>query len=156
MTPKKSYFMSERCWREVLKKMPIPCVDTIVWKRNTFLMGWRTIQPYKNVWALLGGRISRGESFSETVIRQCRESGLTVRKPYFLGVCPVKFSSRHDITICMAAQWKSGNPTSTNELSRYMWFEADEIDEIKPIGGNYRKMLRDWWKRTGSEMKKDL
>ena len=28
-----------------------PCVDTIVWKEHTLLMGWRTIPPYKNLWA---------------------------------------------------------------------------------------------------------
>jgi ADP-ribose pyrophosphatase YjhB (NUDIX family) len=146
MSPQTSFLMSEHCWREVTRKMPIPCVDTIVWKKHTFLMGWRTIQPYKNVWALPGGRIVRGESFAETAIRQCRESGLRVDRPHFVGVYPVRFPSRHDITICMAAQWKSGNPIPTTELSRYAWFEVNRINNINTVGGNYKKMLRDWSK----------
>ena len=146
MPPQRSCLISEDCWREVTGKMPIPCVDTIVWTEHRFLMGWRTIQPYKNVWALPGGRITRGESFSQTAIRQCRESGLTIHKPYFVGVYPVRLLSRHDIAICMAAEWRSGNPTPTPELSRYAWFEADRLDRIKPIGANYKKMLRDWLK----------
>jgi len=148
MLLRRSQLMSEHCWREVTRKMPIPCVDTIVWKKHTFLMGWRTIQPYRNVWALLGGRIARGESFAQTAIRQCRESGLGIGEPQFVGVYPVKFPSRHDIAICMKAEWKSGNPVPTTELSRYAWFEANEVDKIRPIGPNYRRMLRDWWRMS--------
>ena len=155
MPPQRSHLMSERCWREVTEKMPIPCVDTIVWKKDAFLMGWRTIQPYKNVWALLGGRICRGESFVQTALRQCRESGLKIRKPCFVGVYPFKFPCRHDMTICMAGEWASGNPTPTTELSRYMWYEADKIDAIKPIGANYKKMISDWWKREEKRDPKD-
>jgi ADP-ribose pyrophosphatase YjhB (NUDIX family) len=148
MAPRRSFLMCQRCWREVTRKMPIPCVDTIVWNGNRFLMGWRKIPPYRNVWALLGGRISRGESFARTSICQCRESGVTIHEPHFLGTYPVIFSSRHDIVICMAAKWKSGDPSPTSELSRYEWFETDMIDKIKPIGANYKRMLQDWQTRV--------
>jgi len=144
MSPGRAYWMSKRCWREVTRKMPIPCVDTVVRRKNKILMGWRTILPYRNAWALLGGRITRGESFAQTSIRQCWESGVAIRKPRFVGVYPVRFSSRHDIVVCMAAEWRSGEPTPTAELTRYRWFDIDNIDKIKPIGANYRKMLRDW------------
>lgn len=46
--------IGKKCWKQLVKKMPIPCVDTIVWRDREFLMGWRTIPPYKNLWALLG------------------------------------------------------------------------------------------------------
>lgn len=138
--------ISERCWNEIVRKMPIPCVDTIVSKNGTFLMGWRIIKPYRNVWALLGGRIFRGESFIQTATRQCKLSGIIVHKPYFIGVYPVIFPSRHDVTVCMAAEWKSGNLKSTGELSRYRWFKINQINEIKHLGSNYRKMLMDWRK----------
>ena len=148
MPPKKSHLISTPCWHEVTRKMPIPCVDTIVWKKHAILLGWRTIRPYKNVWALLGGRITYGESFAQTATRQCMESGLKIHKPHFVGVYPVRFPTRQDITICMAAEWKSGDPTPTTELSHYEWFEPDRIGEIRRIGGNYKKMLQDWWKTT--------
>ena len=144
MLPERLEMIEENCWIEVTKKMPIPCVDTIVWRDHTFLMGWRTILPYKHVWALLGGRMTRGESFAQTAMRQCRKSGLEIHIPRFVGVYPVKFPSRHDITICMAAKWKSGTPAPTSELSRYRWFERNRLRQIQPIGANYQKMLRDW------------
>jgi len=134
----------EDCWVEVTKKMPIPCVDVIVWRDQRFLMGWRTIPPYRNVWALPAGRMARGESFAQTAIRQCRRSGVRIHTPRFIGVYPVKFPSRHNITTCMVAEWKSGTPVPTNELLRYRWFEAGKPQKIQPVGANYKKMLQDW------------
>ena len=132
------------CWIEVTKKMPVPCVDTIVWRDQEFLAGWRTIPSYKNLWALLRERMARGESFAQTAIRQCRKSGLRIHTPHFIGVYPVKFPTRHDMTICMAAEWKSGTRTATNELSRCRWFETRKLHHIRTIGANCQKMLRNW------------
>ena len=144
----RSQWVSEECWIEVTKKMPIPCVDTIVWKKNTFLMGWRAIKPYRHVWALIGGRMIRGETFVQTAVRQCRKSRLEIAAPRFVGVYPVKFPSRHDVTICLAARWKSGNPVVTTELSRYKWFETNKLVMTRSIGTNYKKMLIDWHKES--------
>jgi len=67
-------------------------------------MGWRIIPPYKNVWALPRGRMLRGESFIQTAMQQCAEIGLKIRDLRYLGLYPVRFPSRHDITAYMAAQ----------------------------------------------------
>jgi len=139
---KSIHLIRQDCWGEVTRKMPIPCVDTIVWRRRTFLLGWRVILPYRNVWALIGGRMFRGESFAQTAFRHCRESGLEISKPKFIGVFPVRFPSRHDIAICMAAKWRSGSPTPTTEITRYRWFELDALEGIHAIGANYLRMLR--------------
>ena len=89
--PQLEAYITPRCWSEVIEKMPIPCVDTIVHRDDRVLLGYRTIPPYRNVWALLGGRMRYGESFEDTSIRNCRESGVTVQKPRYLGIFPVKF-----------------------------------------------------------------
>ena len=86
----------------------------------------------------------RGESFEEAAIRHCRKSSLIVSNLRSLGVYPVRFRSRHDITVCMAAKLKSGVPEPTREMMRYRWYGRDEIDRISPIGGNYKKMLQHW------------
>jgi len=138
------HLIRQDCWDEVTKKMPIPCVDTIVWRHRTFLLGWRVILPYRNVWALIGGRMFRGKSFAETAFRHCRESGLEISKPEFIGVFPVRFPSRHDIAICMAAKWRSGSPKPTGEIARYKWFEPDALEDIRTIGANYTRMLKRW------------
>ena len=51
--------MQEKEWKMILRLMPIPCVDVIVEKDGKVPLGFRTIRPYRNVWALLGGRIRK-------------------------------------------------------------------------------------------------
>jgi ADP-ribose pyrophosphatase YjhB (NUDIX family) len=137
-------WIRDECWKDVLKKMPIPCVDVIVHRDREFLMGWRSIPPYKNVWALVGGRILRGESLRAAAVRHCLKSGLRISEVQFIGVYPVMFHSRHDITIGMAAVMRSGTLKPTQEMARYRWCMKDEVGRISPIGGNYKKMLEAW------------
>jgi len=144
MASERRAWLREGCWREVLRKMPIPCVDVIVSREGDFLMGWRSIPPYRNVWALIGGRILRGEPLKAAVLRHCLKSGLKVSEVQQLGLYPVMFRSRHDLTIGFAAQLRFGAPRPTNEMSRYRWCKKDELDRISPIGANYRRMLEDW------------
>jgi ADP-ribose pyrophosphatase YjhB (NUDIX family) len=137
-------WISRRCWEELLKKMPVPCVDVIVYRGQEFLMGWRSIPPYRNVWALIGGRILHGESLGAAATRHCLKSGLRIAKVQYVGVYPVMFRSRHDITIGTAAELRSGNPRATSEMARYRWYEKDQVSEISPIGSNYRRILEGW------------
>jgi ADP-ribose pyrophosphatase YjhB (NUDIX family) len=44
-----------RVWRLMMRSMPIPCVDAIVERDAKILIGFRAIEPYRNVWALPGG-----------------------------------------------------------------------------------------------------
>jgi len=81
----------------------------------------------------------RGESFVQTAVRQCAKSGFKIRDSRCLGLYPVRFPSRHDITACVVAQWKSGKLVPTHELSKYTWFAASGIREIRLIGTNYRR-----------------
>jgi ADP-ribose pyrophosphatase YjhB (NUDIX family) len=124
--------------------MPIPCVDVIVHRDREFLMGWRTIPPYRNVWALIGGRILRGESLEKAAARHCLKSGIGISDIRQLGVYPVMFGSRHDITISLAAQMRSGFLRPTKEMARYNWFKKNELSRISRIGGNYKRMLKQW------------
>ena len=39
----------------------IPCVDIIAEKDVKLLLGFRSIRPHRNVWALPGGRIRKHE-----------------------------------------------------------------------------------------------
>jgi ADP-ribose pyrophosphatase YjhB (NUDIX family) len=144
MDHEQDQWIQAACWEEILKKIPIPCVDVIVHRDREFLMGWRSIPPYKNVWALIGGRILRGESFEAAAVRHCMKSGIRISNVRQLGVFPVVFRSRHDITISLAAKIRSGIPKPTREMTRYRWFKKSELSKISSVGENYNKMLRHW------------
>jgi hypothetical protein len=58
----------ERIWRSILASIPVACVDVIgyrrVKRRISVLLGYRKIYPYRNRWALPGGRIIKKNHFA--------------------------------------------------------------------------------------------
>jgi ADP-ribose pyrophosphatase YjhB (NUDIX family) len=124
--------------------MPIPCVDIVVRKDWKVLLGFRTIRPYRNVWALPGGRIRKHEYPQDAVERNLDEIGICAEMERFIGVFPVKFprdpDKRYDITLCYRCRWRSGEPTITPELRRLDWFIHARLPN--PTGANYERMIR--------------
>lgn len=131
-------------WKEILRSMPIPCVDVVVDKDGKALLGFRRIRPYKNVWALPGGRIRKREYPQDAAERNLREIGISTEPDGFIGVFPVKFprdpEKRYDITLCCRYRWRSGEPMDTTELARLRWFSPRGLPER--TGTNYRRMIR--------------
>ena len=123
--------------------MPIPCVDLVVEKDAKVLLGFRMIRPYRNVWALPGGRIRKHEYPQETAERNLREIGISAEPEGFIGVFPVKFprdpDRRYDITLCYRYKWVRGDPMDTPELARPRWFPPKRLPPRTGI--NYRKMI---------------
>jgi len=136
--------LPEKEWKMILRLMPIPCVDVILEKSSRILMGFRTISPYKNVWALPGGRIRKHEHPEDTVKRVLKEIGVSASIKEFIGVFPVRFprhsEKRYDITLCYRSNWKKGDPRSTLELTRFQWVSMRQLP--KRTGGNYRRMMQ--------------
>lgn len=135
-------------WEKILASIPIPCVDIIVYRtvnrERQVLLGYRMIPPYADCWALPGGRIVKGESLRDTANRQLREIGLRPTGNYALvGVYPVNFRHRSDVTISLSTQLRSREePRPTKELIRYAWRPLGHLPSR--LGGNYRAMLRDF------------
>jgi len=138
----------QKQWKSILANIPIACVDLIVYvriKRGTrVLLGYRKIYPYGNCWALPGGRIMKNESLRETANRQLQEIGLTPAREYRLvGVYPVNFRGRSDITICVSTRLLSPQePRPTKEMARYVWRRLGNLPSR--LGSNYRRMLIDF------------
>jgi 8-oxo-dGTP diphosphatase len=138
----------EILWKSIVANMPIPCVDIIVhttFKRRTrVLLGYRKIYPYKDYWAIPGGRIAKGESLHDTADRQMKEIGLRPADDYKLvGVYPVNFKRRSDVSVCLSTRLVSRQePQPTKELVRYTWRRLNDLPVR--LGSNYRRMLRDF------------
>jgi len=145
----------ERIWRTILASIPVACVDVIgyrrVKRRISVLLGYRKIYPYRNRWALPGGRIIKKESLCDTATRQLEEIGLRPTDNYRLvGVYPVNFKHRSDISICLCTCLPPPQePHATSELSRYAWSPLNNLP--RRLGSNYRRMLRDFkYRRLGA------
>jgi ADP-ribose pyrophosphatase YjhB (NUDIX family) len=130
--------------------MPIACVDVIVCRRISgqthVLLGYRKIHPYNDCWALPGGRIIKNESLRETADRQLEELHLHATGDYRLvGVYPVNFRRRSDVSICVSTHLPGRQEPSRTELVRYIWRPLDSLPTR--IGSNYRAMINDFKER---------
>jgi colanic acid biosynthesis protein WcaH len=98
-------FIPSDIYNEVIKMMPIPCVDLMVFnKKEQLLMLKRKNEPAKGNWWFPGGRVQHGELRSMAAIRKLNEEcGMSTRVIKELGTYDVllKFSDEtlsHAIT----------------------------------------------------------
>jgi len=129
-------------WSEITEKMPIACVDIIFQKPDrSILYGHRLIPPYRNVWALLGGRILYGENLFQSARRIANEYGLEFERLYLNGVFPITFQHRSDMVISLAARRLSGSPCVDGfEFSKFIWSKTPP----NGLGTNYLRMILNW------------
>ena len=71
--------------------MPIPCVDVIVIRHGSILMGFRVIEPYRNVWALPGVQILKHEHPDDAVARILENMNVKANIVGLVGVFPKRF-----------------------------------------------------------------
>lgn len=144
----KERWLPDKLWHEVLMTMPIACVDVIFQREDkSILYGWRLIRPYANVWALLGGRILRGEDLYHCAARIAKEYRLRFEELYLNGVFPVRFTSRSDIVVSLAARKLSGKPRVDGvEFSKFVWTRVPP----KRLGTNYVRMVTHWKRASRS------
>lgn len=138
-------WLPETTWKLMLASMPIPCTDILcVNEKSQILLGWRIIPPYKNVWAVVGGVIRRGEHPEVAAKRHLRTYGIKVDALKPIGVFQNHCRLRHNISV---AYLGTGATTPTKldmEFSRFQWFD----DPPKNMGGMYLKMIESWRKAT--------
>jgi len=141
-------WVAEPVWELVKASVPIACVDVIVSNhQDAVLLGWRVIHPYADVWATPGGRMRLGESPVQTAQRVLSYHGIRANGFYLVGVFPIGFRSRFDVSICLAPTGISGSPTPDGaELTKIRWFRKLP----KRTGKNYVRMVEKWRKIRAS------
>jgi hypothetical protein len=138
---KDSRWMPEELWNRAKRFLPIPCIDLIFERNEAYLFGYRKISPYKNVWALIGGRMLFGENLRQSASRIASEYSLKVGQLYLVGVFPVAFSNRSDVAICLAVPNSIGDPhIDGKEFSKFSWATKTPTN----TGGNYKLMINKW------------
>ena len=84
----------------------------------------RNNNPVKGQWWFPGGRIRKGETFEETLIREVKEeTGLDVIESELVNVYSRIFNERHDITIAYLCKCRLDKITLDNEHSEYTYFK---------------------------------
>lgn len=139
---KRTGWVSSRLWNQVKKSMSIPCVDIILENRHReVLLGWRLIEPYRNVWALPGGRVLKGEKLQAAASRILSEYALAATSFHLVGVFPINFPTRSDLAICLASRRIEGAARPDEfEFSSFQW--TSKLPN--GLGANYRRMITQW------------
>jgi ADP-ribose pyrophosphatase YjhB (NUDIX family) len=145
----KEKWLPKKLWNDVLRTMPIACVDIIFQRSDlSILYGFRLIKPYANVWALVGGRVLRGENLHQCASRIGNEYGLHFEKLNLNGVYPVTFPNRSDVVISLVARNISGQPLADGyEFSKFKWAP----NPPRNLGANYLRMVKGWQTRVHSQ-----
>jgi len=73
-------------YKKIHQSMPVPCVDVVILHEGKFLLCKRTNEPVKGQWWLVGGRVQKGETLEEAVVRKVKqEAGFEVNVIKQLG-----------------------------------------------------------------------
>ena len=124
--------ISSSLYQQIKVLMPIPSVEAIIMKGDSLLFLRRKNSPAKGEWWFPGGRIRKGETFKETLLREVKEeTGLDVEVIHFIGAYNRIFSDRHDATIVFLCRCFDETVTLNDEHSEFK-FSKDIPRDIHP------------------------
>jgi len=107
-------------YNKIVKLMPIVSVEAAIQIEGAFLLLKRNNQPAKGEWWFPGGRIKKGETLQQALIREVKEeTGLTITQHKLINVYSRVFPERHDITIAYLCRAEKQEITLNNEHQEY-------------------------------------
>jgi colanic acid biosynthesis protein WcaH len=154
----------DEVYQTVLRSMPIPCVDLIVFNSaHELLLVRRTNEPARGQWWFPGGRVHFGENREAAVTRQLlKECGLhaaTRQELWTLDVIlPIESTSRvsHGITTLYAVTAKApAEVTLDDQASEFAWrrLAAWQKESLHPM---VHQILLDFESRAWSRLESQL
>lgn len=115
-------WIEEELYRKIRGVMPIPVVDAITTHRGKLLLMLRNNPPVKDILWVPGGRIMRGESLEEAVLRKLhQETGLEGRIVRRVGVINHIFPDVHMISIFFNIETEDDKAELNEEHRAYKW-----------------------------------
>ena len=123
---------------------PRPCVGAVVFKDDTILLIKRGREPRKGQWSIPGGKIEKGETLEEALIREVwEETAIDIEPGPLLDVLDlIRDDGVHYVLIDYMAEAIAGEPKAGDDadaaefvsfdeaLSRVDWGETRRILEL--------------------------
>lgn len=116
-------------YKNICGLIPIVCVDLVIRCRKKFLLGFRKNKPAKNKWWFIGGRIFKGETLKQAVIRKAKEeAGIHIDNMKLMGTEETMFrngpfnSPTHTINIIYLIKIKPNKLIKDGQHTQLCWF----------------------------------
>lgn len=125
--------ISEALYAQIKKVIPIPCVDLVLHQSGKVLLCKRNNYPAKGEWWLPGGRVLKGESLEDAVIRKGREElGVDVVIERQVGAYDNIFSQVHSIVVVYVVRLAHKDATITLDTQHSECKFIDRVDGLHP------------------------
>lgn len=151
-----------KLYKKIIGLMPICCVDAVFKSGNKVFLFKRAYEPAKNEWWLIGGRVLKGETLKDAVIRKVKEeAGVEVNILKIIGVYETFFKisrfkankkriSTHTISVCFVVKpIKKGFKLKLNE-------EYDSYKAITKVERNLHPYIKAVLMDSGLNLKCNL
>ncbi|RDI31773.1 colanic acid biosynthesis protein WcaH [Lentzea flaviverrucosa] len=138
-------WVPEQLYRDILERMPIVCVDTLIIRDGEVLLTRRSQEPQAGSLWLQGGRMRKGEQLTEAALRTAeQESGLSLTLCGLLGTFSTVFeasahgdSTTHTVNVTFVALAEhDARPQIDNTHDDFVWWPLK-----KPTGNSYLDQL---------------
>ena len=133
----------KRLYDQIVSVMPVASVEAIIRDReDRILVLKRNNAPAKGEWWFPGGRVHKGETLSEALIREVKEeTGLNIEVANLVGVYTRLFPERHDISIVFLCSLNDGNIRLNHEHSNAKFLSIKKA--IKELHPELQKVVKD-------------
>ena len=128
-------FIPEPEYKELIKKMPIFCGDFLIFAEKKYLLIKRKVQPVKDVYWVIGGRLRYNETMTQLAERvQMQEIGVSFSdfkiigfSNYFFPDVPDARATHTPTLLHIVPVEKMFEPKIDNKHTDYIW--TDKLPE---------------------------
>ena len=128
-------FIPEPEYKELIKKMPIFCGDFLIFAEKKYLLIKRKVQPVKDVYWVIGGRLRHNETMTQLAERvQMQEIGVSFSdfkiigfSNYFFPDVPDARATHTPTLLHIVPVEKMFEPKIDNKHTDYIW--SDKLPE---------------------------
>ncbi len=123
---------------------PVLTVDAVAIRDDKVLLIKRKYEPFKDRWALPGGKVECGERVEDAVLRELKEeTGLSGEVYKLVGVYsdPNRDPRGHYVTVAFLVKVK-GEPKAGSDAKEARWFPLEEIP-WEDLAFDHAKIIKD-------------
>ncbi len=116
---------------------PELCVSALVVEEDRLLVVRRGTEPYRGDWAIPGGRVLKGETLAEAVVRELeQETGLEGVCGEFIGSAEVIDGDHHQVILDFKVHlMEFAEPVAGDDAAEARWVPLEDVADLRLVTG---------------------